>query len=109
MQSSCIECGSCYSICPLIEYNQNFAGPFLFTKSYKLNANLNNANKDIKSVVDSGLFDCMMCGDCAMVCPVGINPKMDITMLQSIAMQQGFSNPNMMNFGSFGGGFTPTF
>lgn len=103
-QSSCIECASCYSACPVIKVNPEFIGPFLLTKSWRYVADSREGDeKDkIDAVQSHGVWDCILCGDCVPVCPQGINPKMDITFLQTKSSAHGHMNPNM---GGFGGGF----
>ena len=107
-QSDCILCDSCYSACPVLEVNPNFIGPFALTRVYRYTADPREA--DIKSSIDAiqidGIWDCTLCGECTAVCPQGIDPKMDITMLRGTATQFGYSDPNFqaMDFG-FGGGF----
>ena len=117
-QSSCIECASCYSACPVIKVNPDFIGPFLLTKSWRYIADAREGDErgKIDAVQPSGVWDCILCGDCVPVCPQGINPKMDITFLQTKSSAHGHMNPNMGGFGSgFGGGFdtfgdfTPSF
>jgi len=107
-QSDCILCDSCYSACPVLEVNPNFIGPFALTRAYRYTADPREA--DIKSTIDNiqtnGIWDCTLCGECTAVCPQGIDPKMDITMLRGTATQFGYTDPNFqaMDFG-FGGGF----
>lgn len=107
-QSDCILCNSCYSACPVLEVNPNFIGPFALTRIYRYIADPREAN--IKTSIDAiqanGIWDCTLCGECTTVCPQGIDPKMDITMLRSSSAQFGYSDPNFqtMDFG-FGGGF----
>ena len=107
-QSDCILCDSCYSACPVLEINPNFIGPFALTRAYRYTADPREA--DIKSTIDNiqtnGIWDCTLCGECTAVCPQGIDPKMDITMLRGTATQFGYTDPNFqaMDFG-FGGGF----
>jgi len=107
-QSDCILCDSCYSACPVLEVNPNFIGPFALTRAYRYTADPREA--DIKSTIDNiqtnGIWDCTLCGECTAVCPKGIDPKMDITMLRGTASQFGYTDPNFqaMDFG-FGGGF----
>lgn len=113
-QSSCIECASCYSACPVIKVNPEFPGPFLLTKSWRYIADSREGDEKgkIDAIQPNGVWDCILCGDCVPVCPQGINPKMDITFLQTRSTAQGHMNPNMGGFGgSFGGfgDFTPTF
>ena len=92
----------------MLEVNPNFIGPFALTRVYRYTADPREA--DIKASIDAiqtnGIWDCTLCGECTAVCPQGIDPKMDITMLRGTATQFGYSDPNFqaMDFG-FGGGF----
>ena len=105
-QSDCILCDSCFSACPVLEVNPNFIGPFALTRVYRYTADPREAN--IKSSIDAiqqnGIWDCTLCGECTTVCPQGIDPKMDITMLRGTSATFGYSDPNFqaMDFG-FGG------
>jgi len=107
-QTDCILCDSCYSSCPVLEVNPNFIGPFALTRAYRYTADPREG--DIKTTIDNiqsnGIWDCTLCGNCTEVCPQGIDPKMDITLLRGTASQFGYSDPNFqaMDFG-FGGGF----
>ena len=117
-QSSCIECASCYSACPVTKVNPDFIGPFLLTKSWRYIADSREGDEKAKidALQANGVWDCILCGDCVPVCPQGINPKMDITFLQTKSSAHGHMNPNIGGFGGgFGGGFdsfgdfTPSF
>jgi len=103
-QSDCILCTSCYSSCPVYETNRDFLGPFALTRSYRYLLDKREANKKekIDAIVQNGIWDCTLCGNCTQVCPQGIDPKTDIVMLQSWAVKFGYQNPNLSSFGSFG-------
>jgi len=107
-QTDCILCDSCYSSCPVLEVNPSFIGPFALTRAYRYTSDPREGN--IQAIVDNvqtnGIWDCTLCGNCTEVCPQGIDPKMDITMLRGTATQFGYTDPNFqaMDFG-FGGGF----
>jgi succinate dehydrogenase / fumarate reductase, iron-sulfur subunit len=103
LQSECIKCNACYSACPVFQTNPDFIGPLLLTKSWRYFSDVREG--DYKSHIENiqpSVWDCILCGDCIPVCPVGISPKMDITFLQTKSSANGYSNPNAM---SFGGGF----
>lgn len=108
LQTDCILCGSCYSACPVMEVNPEFLGPFALTRSWR---QVNDSrNDDIKDIIDAvqtkGIWDCTLCNECVPVCPQGIAPKQDISMLQNKSGMMGYMNPN------FGGGMdfgTPDF
>jgi len=103
LQSDCILCDSCYSACPVFAVNPDFLGPFALTRAYRYTADPREG--DIKSTIDTiqtnGVWDCTLCGECTAVCPQGIDPKMDITMLRGTSSQFGYMDPNFsaMNFG----------
>ena len=103
-QSDCILCLSCYSSCPVFETNKNFLGPFALTRAYRYIADVREENKKekVEKILQNGIWDCTLCGNCTQVCPQGIDPKTDIIMLQSWAVRFGYQNPNLSGFGSFG-------
>lgn len=105
-QTDCILCDSCYSSCPVLEVNSEFIGPFALTRAYRYISDPRESG--VQSIVDNiqtnGIWDCTLCGNCTEVCPQGIDPKMDITMLRGVSAKFGYSDPNFqaMDF-SFGG------
>ena len=103
-QSDCILCVSCYSSCPVFETRPSFLGPFALTRVYRYVADKREEAKKehIDAVIEDGIWDCTLCGNCTEVCPQQIDPKNDILMLQSWAAKFGHTNPNMGSFGSFG-------
>ena len=105
-QTDCILCDSCYSACPVLAVNPDFMGPFALTRVYRYSTDAREANlaSSIANVQTNGIWDCTLCGECTAVCPQGIDPKMDITMLRATSAQLGYSDPNFqaMDFG-FGG------
>jgi len=114
-QTDCILCDSCYSACPVYAVNPDFLGPFALTRAYRYTSDKREG--DVKSIVDNiqnnGVWDCTLCGECTLVCPKGIDPKMDIMMLRSTSVQKGYSDPSYatQSFGtpdfSTGFGFDP--
>ena len=117
-QATCIECASCYSACPVMVTDPEFIGPYVLTKNlrYLLDEREAAEADKLAAIQTKGVWDCILCGDCAMACPMGINSKMDISILQSKSMAAGHTNPNAHSFGGgFGGGFgsfdgfTPSF
>lgn len=110
-QTDCILCDSCYSSCPVLSVNPNFIGPFSLTRAYRYAIDKReSSSKDIlDNIQTDGIWDCTLCGECTAVCPKGIDPKMDITMLRSLSIQNGYDDPSFatQSFGTpdFGGGF----
>ncbi len=105
-QSDCILCSSCYSACPVIEVKEEFLGPFALTRAYRYS--VDKRAKELKAIIDSiqdsGIWDCTLCNECTLVCPMGIDPKNDIVLLRNRSAQYGYMDPNFNNF-SFSGGF----
>ncbi len=111
-QSDCILCTSCFSVCPVLEIDGEFLGPFSLSRVYRY---VNDKREgDIKEKIDTvqkkGIWDCTLCGECTAVCPQGIDPKNDILMLRVKSSEFGYSDPNFISggFGDFGG-FNPNF
>ncbi len=115
-QTDCILCDACYSACPVYAVNPDFLGPFALTRAYRYSADKREggAKNIIDNIQTNGVWDCTLCGECTAVCPKGIDPKMDITMLRSTSLQFGHSDPSFAtqsfgtpNFGGVGFGFDP--
>ena len=106
-QTDCILCGSCYSACPVYAVNPDFLGPFTLTRAYRYASDKreNDAKTTIDNIQNNGIWDCTLCGECTAVCPKGIDPKMDITMLRGMSVQVGYDDPTFAQQ-SFG---TPDF
>jgi fumarate reductase iron-sulfur subunit len=114
LQSDCILCSSCYSVCPVFPVNSEFLGPFSLTKVYKfsLDSRENRQKEKIDTIQQNGIWDCTMCGECAFVCPQGIQPNMDIMMLRNKSTAYGYQDPKLAQMASFGSdmsnfGFNP--
>ncbi|MBA1432961.1 MAG: succinate dehydrogenase/fumarate reductase iron-sulfur subunit [Epsilonproteobacteria bacterium] len=104
VQSDCILCASCYSACPVFAVNEDFLGPFAHTGVWKYVSDKREAEpkSKIDAVQTNGVWDCILCNECTLVCPQGISSKSDIEKLRAKSSQYGYMDPN---FASFGGGF----
>lgn len=103
-QSDCILCASCYSACPVYAVNPEFIGPFALTRVWRYVNDPREADSGSKiaAVQTNGIWDCTLCGECVPVCPQGIAPKQDITMLRTKSAMLGYNDPNTA--AAFGGG-----
>lgn len=103
-QSDCILCASCYSACPVYAVNPDFIGPFALTRVWRYvnDPRESGSENKIAAVQTSGIWDCTLCGECVPVCPQGIAPKQDITMLRMKSAMMGYNDPNAAM--AFGGG-----
>jgi len=101
VQSDCILCGSCYSACPVYAVNENFIGPFALTRNWRYVSDIREqeVSQKIEAIQKDGIWDCTLCNECVPVCPQGIAPKQDISMLRAKSGTLGYMDPNM-----FGGG-----
>jgi fumarate reductase iron-sulfur subunit len=104
LQSDCILCGSCYSACPVYSVNPEFKGPFALTRVWRYVSDVReeDAQDKIEVIQNNGIWDCTLCNECVPVCPQGIAPKQDITMLRNKSGMMGFMDPAFSN--NFGGG-----
>lgn len=100
VESNCILCNSCFSSCPVYEVNKNFKGPFALTRTFRYinDKKESNPKTKIDAVQTNGIWDCTLCGNCNMVCPVHIDIKNDIMQLRNKSAQFGYTDPNLSNF-----------
>lgn len=103
-QSDCVLCTSCFSACPVYAVNPDFIGPFALTRVWRYvnDPREEDSNAKIAAVQTNGIWDCTLCGECVPVCPQGIAPKQDITMLRTKSIMLGYQDPNAAM--AFGGG-----
>ena len=85
-QTDCILCMACHFECEALDYNKNFAGPFVFTKYFRFvfdSRDSSNKQERIELAKQNGLYECINCQKCVMVCPKGITSAFDIKALQA--------------------------
>lgn len=106
VQTTCILCHSCYSSCPVYEFNPNFIAPFTLSRinRYILDNREENKKDKIDVIQNDGIWSCTLCGNCSLACPKGIDIKGDISMLRNKSGVYGYSDPNFAQFNSFDGG-----
>lgn len=111
IQTDCILCNACYSACPVYAVNPDFLGPFSLTRAYRYSIDKRESNTKaiIDNIQSNGIWDCTLCAECTLACPKGIDPKMDITMLRGLSIQEGYDDPSFtnQNFGTANFGFDP--
>ena len=107
LQSDCILCGSCFSACPVYAVNENFIGPFALTRSWRYVSDVReqDSKEKIEAIQTNGIWDCTLCNECVPVCPQGIAPKQDISMLRGKSGIMGFMDPSFSTSMDFGGSF----
>jgi len=111
LQSDCILCGSCYSVCPVYAVNEEFLGPFALTRiwRYVSDKREEEPKEKIDTIQTNGVWDCTLCNECTLVCPQGISSKADIEKLRMRSVASGYSDPSFAT--SFGSSFdgSPSF
>jgi succinate dehydrogenase / fumarate reductase iron-sulfur subunit len=81
----CIDCGACFSSCPLTWTDPKYPGPAAFVKSYRFIADTRDTGKSerLKAVgCEDGVWRCHTVFNCADSCPKSINPTNFIQQLK---------------------------
>ena len=90
--TDCILCMACYGSCSAEKANDNYAGPFQFTKALRFIKDSRDGvdlDERIELCVENGLWDCVQCQMCLAACPKGIKPAEDIQELRRYAISTG--------------------
>jgi len=113
LQSDCILCGSCYSVCPVYAVNDEFLGPFALTRvwRYVSDKREDEPKEKIDTIQTNGVWDCTLCNECTLVCPQEISSKADIEKLRMKSVASGYSDPSFASFAFNGNSFdgSPSF
>jgi len=100
-QSDCILCGACFYECEALDFDKNFAGPFAFSKIFKFvfdSKDKEDKQKRIETLKENGLYSCINCQKCIMVCPKNLTSAYDIKTLQQFDKNPPFEDNFNMNF-----------
>jgi fumarate reductase (CoM/CoB) subunit B len=90
---TCIECGSCISVCPAVAVT-DFAGPTAMRQLERLGLDPRDAADRITQANADGLFACTSCQACAEACPKEIRiPGKAIERLRAEAHRRGMTLP----------------
>lgn len=88
---SCIQCGICYYVCPVVPIQTEFLGPAAFTKAWRFAADDRDNNKERLVQVSankSGVWDCAKCLLCTEACPRHIDIFDKISKLHLLGVQE---------------------
>ncbi|MCS7146286.1 MAG: succinate dehydrogenase iron-sulfur subunit [Nitrososphaerota archaeon] len=86
----CIQCGLCYSACPVVSTFPAFLGPQSLMKVYRYFADSRDeVGRERVSFVDKfeGVWRCHFAGSCSAVCPKGVDPALAIQLLRREALK----------------------
>lgn len=84
----CIDCGACFSSCPLTWTDKEYPGPAAFVKAYRFIADTRDSERLIRLQTvgcEDGIWRCHTVFNCADSCPKAINPTYFIEQLKRIA------------------------
>jgi len=81
----CIDCGACFSSCPLTWTDPKYPGPAAFVKAYRFIADSRDTGgiERLRAVgCEDGIWRCHTVFNCADACPKSINPTYFIQQLK---------------------------
>ncbi|MCH1772167.1 MULTISPECIES: succinate dehydrogenase/fumarate reductase iron-sulfur subunit [Metallosphaera] len=87
----CIQCGLCYSACPIVATNEKFPGPAAINVAYRYSADSRDRNPQriLKLDTPEGVWSCRVAGSCSFVCPKGVDPSLAIQLVKSSLLRGG--------------------
>jgi succinate dehydrogenase / fumarate reductase iron-sulfur subunit len=93
--AGCIQCGLCYSSCPILGTDDNYLGPAALAKAYRFTDDpRDDARGERLRIVGSeeGVWRCHTIFNCTEVCPKGVEPTYAIQQmkLMSVKARLGF-------------------
>lgn len=86
----CIQCGLCYSACPIVSSDPDYVGPAALNVAYRYSADFRDKGLPARGRVvlsEEGLSRCHFVGECTEVCPKGVNPSFSIQLLRQSAVK----------------------
>jgi succinate dehydrogenase/fumarate reductase iron-sulfur protein len=90
--SRCIECYCCLEACPASASEVSaFDGPMYLLHLARAGNHPLDTMDRIQQASERGIWSCVSCFECADVCPVGLNPGVEITKLRREAIKMKLS------------------
>jgi succinate dehydrogenase iron-sulfur subunit len=87
--AACIQCGVCYSACPIVSLDDRYLGPAALAKAYRFcHDPRDDAKRERLSCLaqEHGLWRCHTIFSCHEWCPKGVNPTEAIQNLKKMAL-----------------------
>ena len=88
---ACIQCGACYSACPILGSDDDYLGPAALAKAYRFaNDPRDDARGDRLKIIgnETGVWRCHTIFNCTEVCPKGVEPTYAIQQLKRMTMRK---------------------
>ena len=88
--NNCRECGLCYDVCAAVKNNDNdYVGPGAMMQIAFRHLDPYDEADRVSQAVYSGLWKCVLCGSCELVCPAGIQHTKLLQILRDEAESKG--------------------
>ncbi|MGH7932436.1 MAG: succinate dehydrogenase iron-sulfur subunit [Candidatus Binataceae bacterium] len=91
--SMCINCMLCFSACPVYGLDPSFAGPATIALAQRWNMDSRDQGKAVRGDILSqhdGIWDCVVIGECSVVCPKNVDPSLAIQQYKLSATTEWF-------------------
>jgi fumarate reductase iron-sulfur subunit len=91
--SMCINCMLCFSACPVYGIDATFAGPATIALAQRWNMDSRDRGKSFRTGILSqhdGIWDCVVIGECSVVCPKNVDPSLAIQQYKLTATKEWF-------------------
>lgn len=93
--SMCINCMLCFSACPVYGIDPAFAGPATIAIAQRWNMDSRDQGAAVRTDVLSqhdGIWDCVVIGECSVVCPKNVDPSLAIQEYKLTATKEWFGS-----------------
>ncbi len=81
----CIKCGCCMAACPTLATDVRYLGPMPLAAAHRYNQDNRDEGRSVRNQVTGnahGAFRCHYAGECARVCPKGVDPARAVQLLK---------------------------
>ncbi len=81
----CIKCGCCMAACPTLATDVRYLGPMPLAAAHRYNQDNRDEGRSLRNQVTGnahGAFRCHYAGECARVCPKGVDPARAVQLLK---------------------------
>lgn len=93
--SMCINCVLCFSACPVYGLDPAYAGPATIALAQRWNMDSRDQGEAVRTDVLSqhdGIWDCVVIGECSVVCPKHVDPSLAIQQYKLTATKEWFKS-----------------
>lgn len=91
--SMCINCVLCFSACPVYGIDPAYAGPATIALAQRWNMDSRDQGEAVRTDILSqhdGIWDCVVIGECSVVCPKNVGPSLAIQEYKLTATKEWF-------------------